>query len=142
VLRGIKTLALRMERHNENAMLVAEYLASHAKVSEVHYPGLSTHKNHEVAARQMRGFGGMVSFDVGSIGNGVKLLNGLELCHIATSLGGVETVVQHSASMTNAKASRDERLKTGITDGMIRLSVGVEDANDIIADLDRALDLI
>jgi methionine-gamma-lyase len=142
VLRGIKTLALRMERHNENAMKVAEFLAGHAKVSAVHYPGLPSHKNHEIAARQMRGFGGMVSFDVGTIEAGVTLLNGLELCHIATSLGGVETVVQHSASMTNAKASREERLKTGITDGMIRLSVGVEDAADIIADLEKALDKI
>jgi methionine-gamma-lyase len=142
VLRGIKTLALRMERHNENAMKVAEFLAGHAKVSEVHYPGLPSHKNHEIAARQMRGFGGMVSFDVGSIDAGVTLLNGLELCHIATSLGGVETVVQHSASMTNARMPREERLKTGITDGMIRLSVGVEDARDIVADLARALDHI
>ncbi len=139
VLRGIKTLALRMERHNANALKTAEFLSGHSKVSAVHYPGLSSHKNHEVAAKQMRGFGGMVSFDVGNIEAGVALLNNLELCHIATSLGGVETVIQHSASMTNAKMPRDVRLKSGITDGMIRLSVGVEEADDIIADLENAL---
>jgi methionine-gamma-lyase len=139
VLRGIKTLALRMERHNENAMKIAEFLAGNSKVSTVHYPGLASHINHDVAARQMRGFGGMVSFDVGSIEAGIALLNNLELCHIATSLGGVETVIQHSASMTNAKMSREARLASGITDGMIRLSVGVEAAEDLIADLDNAL---
>lgn len=139
VLRGIKTLALRMERHNENAMKVAEFLSGHGKVSAVHYPGLESHVNHEIAVRQMRGFGGMVSFDVGSIEAGKTLLNNLELCHIATSLGGVETVIQHSASMTNATAPREIRLKSGITDGMIRLSVGIEDAADIIADLENAL---
>lgn len=139
VLRGIKTLALRMERHNENAMKVAEFLSGNSKVSAVHYPGLPSHKNHEIAARQMRGFGGMVSFDVGSIEAGKALLNNLGLCHIATSLGGVETVIQHSASMTNAKTPREVRLASGVTDGMIRLSVGVEDAADIIADLEGAL---
>lgn len=139
VLRGIKTLALRMERHNANAQQVAEFLATHNKVSAVHYPGLSSHKNHETAARQMRGFGGMVSFDVGSVDAGRTLLNSLKLCHIATSLGGVESVVQHSASMTNAKASREARMASGITDGMIRLSVGIEAAEDIIADLGNAL---
>lgn len=139
VLRGIKTLALRMERHNENALKVAEFLSGHGKVSAVHYPGLASHTNHEVAARQMRGFGGMVSFDVDSIEAGKTLLNNLELCHIATSLGGVETVIQHSASMTNATTPREIRLKSGVTDGMIRLSVGIEDAADIIADLNNAL---
>ncbi len=139
VLRGIKTLALRMERHNDNAMKVAEFLSGHGKVSAVHYPGLGSHPNHEIAARQMRGFGGMVSFDVGSIEAGKTLLNNLELCHIATSLGGVETVIQHSASMTNAKTPREIRLRSGITDGMIRLSVGVEEAADIIADLENGL---
>jgi methionine-gamma-lyase len=140
VLRGIKTLALRMERHNENAMKVAEFLSGHEKVSAVHYPGLKSHAGHEIAAKQMRGFGGMVSFDVGSIEAGKTLLNNLELCHIATSLGGVETVIQHSASMTNAKTPREIRLRSGITDGMIRLSVGIESAADIIADLGNALD--
>jgi methionine-gamma-lyase len=139
VLRGIKTLALRMERHNANAMKVAEFLSAHPKISAVHYPGLASHANHEIAARQMRGFGGMISFDVGSIEAGKSLLNNLELCHIATSLGAVETVIQHSASMTNATAPRDVRLRSGITDGMIRLSVGIEDAADIIDDLDIAL---
>jgi methionine-gamma-lyase len=139
VLRGIKTLALRMERHNANALKIAEFLSGHPRVSAVHYPGLSSHKNHDVAARQMRGFGGMVSFDVGSVEAGVALLNGLEVCLIATSLGGVETVMQHSASMTNAKTPREVRLRSGITDGMIRLSVGVEAVEDLIADLDQAL---
>jgi methionine-gamma-lyase len=142
VLRGIKTLALRMRQHNENAMKVAQILSVHPKVSAVHYPGLPSHTNHEVAAHQMRGFGGMVSFDVGAIEAGKTLLNNLKLCRIATSLGGVETIVQHSASMTNARASREDRMKVGISDGMIRLSVGVEDAKDIISDLENALDNI
>jgi methionine-gamma-lyase len=139
VLRGIKTLALRMERHNQNALEIAEFLEKHPKVVAVHYPGLTSHPNYKIAAWQMRGFGGMVSFDVGSIQAGITLLNNLELCHIATSLGGVETVIQHSASMTNANTPREARLKAGITDGMIRLSVGIEDSGDLINDLDNAL---
>ena len=139
VLRGIKTLALRMERHNENAFAVANVLAANPKVKAVHYPGLESHPQHEIAKKQMRGFGGMIAFDVGSVEAGRTLMNNLNLCTLATSLGGVETIVQHSASMTNAKMPREDRLKIGITDGLIRLSVGIERATDIIADLENAL---
>jgi methionine-gamma-lyase len=140
VLRGIKTLALRMERHNTNAFAIANMLLEHSKVEAVFYPGLSSHQNHDIAKKQMRSFGGMIAFDVGSIENGVKFLNNLKLCKIATSLGGVETIAQHSASMTNANTPREIRLKAGITDGLIRLSVGIEDVVDIISDLQQALE--
>lgn len=139
VLRGIKTLALRMERHNENAQRIAEFLSEHPKVSKVNYPGLASHPNHEIARKQMRGFGGMISFDVGTIEAGKALLNNVKLCTLATSLGGVETIVQHSASMTHAGLSSEQRLKAGVTDGLIRLSVGIENADDLINDLDQAL---
>ncbi len=139
VLRGIRTLALRMERHNSNAQRVADFLAEHPKVTAVNYPGLASHPNHDVAGRQMKGFGGMISFDVGTVEAGKNLLNNVRLCTLATSLGGVETIIQHSASMTHAGLPREERLKAGITDGLIRLSVGIESAEDLIADLDGAL---
>ncbi len=139
VLRGVKTLALRMERHNENASKIADFLIAHSKVKQVNYPGVPAHPGHETARGQMRGFGGMISFDVGSIEAAKTLLNHLKLCVLATSLGGVETIIQHSVSMTNAAASRENRLKTGITDGLMRLSVGIENAEDIIADLENAL---
>lgn len=139
VLRGIKTLSLRMERHNANAQKIAEFLAEHPKVLHVNYPGLISHPNHDVAKKQMRGFGGMISFDVGTIPAGKTLLNNVKVCTLATSLGGVETIIQHSASMTNANSSPEERLKAGITDGLIRLSVGIENADDLIFDLEQAL---
>lgn len=139
VLRGIKTLALRMERHNKNASAVANMLSNHPKVKAVFYPGLANHPNHEIARRQMKGFGGMIAFDVGSIQAGKILVNNVDVCTLATSLGGVETIIQHSASMTHAVLSREERLKSGVTDGLIRLSVGVENANDLIRDLEQAL---
>ncbi|CAN5323757.1 methionine gamma-lyase [soil metagenome] len=139
VLRGIKTLALRMQRHNENAQKIAEFLSEHPKVLQVNYPGLMSHPNHETAKKQMRGFGGMISFDVGTVEAGKTLLNKVKLCTLATSLGGVETIIQHSASMTHAGIPREQRLKTGITDGLIRLSVGIENADDLLADLDKAL---
>ena len=142
VLRGIKTLALRMERHNENAQKIAEFLAEHPKVLHVNYPGLPSHPNYDVAKKQMRGFAGMISFNVGTIPAGKTLLNNVRLCTLATSLGGVETIIQHSASMTNANSSSEERLKAGITDGLIRLSVGIEDEADIIADIAQALELV
>ena len=142
VLRGIKTLALRMERHNENAAKIAKFLVEQPKVLHVNYPGLVSHPNHEIAGKQMRGFGGMISFDVGSIEAGKTLLNNVEICKLATSLGGVETIVQHSASMTNANTPREHRLKAGITDGLIRLSVGIENPADLIADLEQALNKI
>lgn len=139
VLRGIKTLALRMERHNQNAYAIANMLANHGKVKAVFHPSLSGHQNHAVAAKQMSGFGGMIAFDVGSVEAGKSLVNNVRLCTLATSLGGVETIIQHSASMTHATIAREERLRTGIADGLIRLSVGVEDEAELIADLENAL---
>ncbi|MCU1289869.1 MAG: methionine gamma-lyase [Acidobacteria bacterium] len=142
ILRGIKTLGLRMERHNQNAYAVAHMLAAHPKIEAVYYPGLEAHQNHETAKLQMKGFGGMIAFDVGSAGAGKTLVNNVKVCTLATSLGGVETIIQHSASMTHAALSREQRLQAGVTDGLIRLSVGVEDSDDLIADLRDALDLI
>ena len=142
VLRGIKTLALRMERHNKNAYAVANMLANHAKVEAVFHPSLRVHENHAVAARQMSGFGGMIAFDVGTVEAGKALVNNVKLCTLATSLGGVETILQHSASMTHATIAREERLRTGITDGLIRLSVGIEDEAELIADLENALKFV
>jgi methionine-gamma-lyase len=139
VLRGIKTLALRMERHNKNASAIANMLSNHPKVKAVFYPGLANHPNHEIAGRQMKGFGGMIAFDVGSVEAGKTLVNNVEVCTLATSLGGVETIIQHSASMTHAVLPREERLKAGVTDGLVRLSVGIEDADDLIRDLENAL---
>lgn len=139
VLRGIKTLALRMKQHNENASAIADMLSNHPKVSDVFYPGLERHLNHDVAKRQMTGFGGMIAFDVGSVKAGKDLVNNVNVCTLATSLGGVETIIQHSASMTHAVIPKEEREKAGVTDGLIRLSVGIENAEDIISDLEDAL---
>jgi methionine-gamma-lyase len=143
VLRGIKTLALRMERHNENASAIANMLSQHGKVKATFYPGLKSHSGHAVATKQMSpGFGGMIAFDVSSIEAGKTLCNSVRLCSLATSLGGVETILQHSASMTHAAVPPDERQRAGVTDGLIRLSVGIEDADELIADLEQALDKI
>jgi len=142
VLRGIKTLAVRMEKHNSNAEKIAQFLANHSKVKGIFHPSLANHQNHEIAKRQMRGFGGMIAFDVGTIEAGKTFLNNLKLVTIATSLGGVETIAQHSASMTNANTPKEIREKARITDGLIRLSVGIENADDLIRDLENALDLI
>jgi len=142
VLRGIKTLALRMESHNKNAFAIANMLEKHPKIKTVFYPGLEIHENHETAKRQMKGFGGMVAFDVGGLEGGRRFVNNVKLCTLATSLGGVETIVQHSASMTHATIPSEQRLKAGITDGLIRLSVGIEDVDDLIADLQHALEKI
>lgn len=142
VLRGIKTLALRMERHNYNASVIADMLLKHPKVKAVFYPELERHQNFEIAKKQMKGFGGMIAFDVGGVEEGKRLVNNLEVCTLATSLGGVETIIQHSASMTHATIPPAQRLKTGITDGLIRLSVGIEDVNDLIKDLQNALEKI
>lgn len=141
-MRGLKTLALRMERHNANAMKIAQFLAAHPKVQAVHYPGLETHPQHELARRQMRGFGGVMSFDVGSVAAGRRLVDHVRLCSLAVSLGDVSTLIQHSASMTHAIVPRDRRLAVGITDGLLRLSVGIEDVDDLIADLRQALDAV
>lgn len=143
VLRGIKTLALRMERHNENAFALADMFDGHEKIAAIHYPGLHSHRNYEIALRQMTGgFGGMLGIDVGSIAAGKAFVNNVELITLATSLGGVESIVQHSASMTHSTIPREERLAAGITDGLIRMSVGIEDVNDLIADIEQALDKI
>lgn len=142
VLRGIKTLALRMKQHNENAFAIAHMLSKHSKVNDVFYPGLEQHRNHDIAKKQMSGFGGMIALDVGSVKAGKDLVNNVKVCTLATSLGGVETIIQHSASMTHAAIPKEERAKAGVTDGLIRLSVGIEKAEDLIADLENALSKI
>jgi methionine-gamma-lyase len=140
VLRGIKTLALRMDRHNKNAFAVANMLACRDAVRTVHYPGLPDHTGHDIAARQMKkGFGGMLSFELDSLAACRSFIDNLSLCKLATSLGGVETLVQHSASMTHASLNADERKRSGISEGLIRISVGIEDVDDICSDIDEAL---
>jgi cystathionine beta-lyase/cystathionine gamma-synthase len=139
VLRGVKTLAVRMRQHSENGMAVAQYLAGHPKVKLVHYPGLQSHPQYELGRKQMRGPGGMLSFETGSIANARAVLNAVKLCSLAESLGGVETLISHPASMTHASVPPEERARLGITDGLVRISVGIEDVEDLIADLDQAL---
>ncbi len=139
VSRGVKTLAVRMDRHNENGMAIAKYLEAHPKVKRVVYPGLASHPQHEIAKRQQRGFGAMISFDVGSLEAARSLLNHVKLCSLAESLGGVETLISLPALMTHASIPAARRLEIGITDGLIRISVGIEDVEDLIADLDKAL---
>jgi cystathionine beta-lyase/cystathionine gamma-synthase len=138
-LRGIKTLAVRMARHDSNAMEVASFLNTHRKVKKVNYPGLVSHPQHRLVQKQMRGFGGMISFDVGSLDKAKKLLKSVRLCALAESLGGVETLISHPATMTHASVPSEERQKIGVTDGLVRISVGIEDLEDIIADLKQAL---
>lgn len=143
ILRGIKTLALRMERHCENAKSVAHFLNHHPKVSLVHYPGLLTHPQHDLARVQMNGFGGIVSFEVkGGVEAGKKFVNSLKLFALSVSLGAVESLVNHPASMTHKIIPREDRLKGGITDGLIRLSMGIEDSEDLIADLTQSFSYI
>lgn len=139
VSRGIKTLAVRMERHDANGMAVAKHLEGHAKVKRVIYPGLAAHPQHAIAKKQQRGFGAMLSFDVGSLEAARSVLNNVKICSLAESLGGVETLISLPALMTHASMPKDVREQIGITDGLIRLSVGIEDVEDIIADLDYAL---
>jgi cystathionine beta-lyase/cystathionine gamma-synthase len=139
VSRGIKTLAVRMERHDSNGMAVAKYLEGHTKVKRVIFPGLASHPQHELAKRQQRGFGAMISFDLGSEKAAIALLNEVRLCSLAESLGGVETLISHPPSMTHASVPADVRERIGITPGLVRLSVGIEDVEDLIADLDQAL---
>lgn len=140
VILGLKTLHLRMRRHSENGQVVAEYLAAHSKVSRVNYPGLPSHPFHEVAKRTMKGFSGMLSCELeGGIGAGRTLMNAVELCSLAESLGAVETMVTHPATMTHAGVPREDRLARGLTDGLVRISVGIEDPSDILADLEQAL---
>jgi len=139
VSRGVKTLAVRMERHDANGMAIAKYLEGHRKVKRVVYPGLASHPQHEIAKRQQRGFGAMISFDVGSLEAARSLLNRVKLCSLAESLGGVETLISLPALMTHASIPAERRLEIGITDGLIRISVGIEDVEDLIADLEHAL---
>jgi cystathionine beta-lyase/cystathionine gamma-synthase len=139
VLRGVKTLAVRMAKHNENGLAVARYLETHPKVKRVHYPGLPAHPQHALAKRQMTGFGGMISFETRSLANAKTVLKSVRLCSLAESLGGVETLISHPATMTHASVPEEERNRIGITDGLVRISVGIEDVEDIIADLDQAL---
>jgi cystathionine beta-lyase/cystathionine gamma-synthase len=139
VLRGVKTLALRMQQHNKNGLAVAQFLHQHPNVKTVHYPGLPSHPQHELAKRQMTGFGGMISFETGSLENARRVLKSVRLCSLAESLGGVETLISHPASMTHASVPPEERNRLGITDGLVRISVGIEEVEDIIADLDQAL---
>lgn len=141
LLRGMKTLALRIERQNANAMAVAEYLAGHPKVTSVNYPGLASHHNHDVAARQMRGFGGMLSFSLGSdLGSVRAFLPRLQYAHKAANLGAVETIVGPPATTSHVECSAAEREALGIPEGLIRYSTGIEDIDDLLADLDQALE--
>lgn len=141
VLRGIKTLHVRVQRACENAAKIADYLAAHAKVSKVYYPGFDNHPNHEVAKKQMRMFGAMISFDLydDSEAAANRVLEGTHYFSLAESLGGVESLIGHPSSMTHASIPREERLKVGLTDSLIRLSVGIEDVDDLIQDLEQAL---
>jgi cystathionine beta-lyase/cystathionine gamma-synthase len=139
VLRGTKTLAVRMEKHDENGRAVANFLAEHPRVQKVYYPGLTSHPQHELAKRQQKGFGGMVAFETGSLENAKKVLEGVKLCTLAESLGGVESLISHPATMTHASVPVEKRNQLGITDGLVRVSVGIEDVEDIIEDLDQAL---
>jgi methionine-gamma-lyase len=140
ILRGVRTLALRVDKAQANAQKIADFLEQHPRVEWVRYPGLSHHPGHDVARKQMDGFGAMLCFGVkGGLAGGRMLMNHLRLFTLAVSLGGVESLVQHPASMTHAGLSREERLAEGISDEMVRLSVGCEDVEDLIADLDQAL---
>jgi cystathionine beta-lyase/cystathionine gamma-synthase len=139
VLRGTKTLPIRMERHNANAMVLAEYLASHRKVTKVNYPGLPSHPQHALAQTQMRGYGGLISFALGSLDNARTLLNNVKLMALAESLGGVETLISHPATMTHASVPTEMRQRIGVTDDLVRVSVGIEDVDDLQEDLEQAL---
>ncbi|MEI6856522.1 methionine gamma-lyase [Psychrilyobacter sp.] len=140
LMRGMKTLELRMERHCSNALEIAKFLETNSMVEKVYYPGLESHEGHELAKKQMSGFGGIIAFDVkGGLEAGKKLLNSLELCTLAVSLGDTETLIQHPASMTHSPYTEEERAAAGITEGLVRISVGLEGINDIIDDLKQGL---
>ena len=140
ILRGLKTFEVRMQRHCESALKVAEFLANHPKIEKVYFPGLENHPTHEIAKKQMRGFGGMISFEVkGGRPAGSKLLNSLEVCTLAVSLGSCETLIEHPASMTHSTYDYDALIEAGVPAGLVRLSVGLENVEDIIADLEKGL---
>ena len=143
IIRGMKTFEIRMERHCKNAKKVVEFLNKHPKIERVYYPGLETHPGHEIAKKQMKDFGAMISFELkGGFEAGKTLLNNLKLCSLAVSLGDTETLIQHPASMTHSPYTKEEREAAGITDGLVRLSVGLENVEDIIADLEQGLEKI
>ena len=139
-LSGLKTLHLRMKRHEESAMAIAEFLEGHAKIDRVLYPGLASHPQHDVAKAQMSGYSGMIAFELtGGTDAGKRLMNNVQLCGLAESLGSVETMITHPATMTHAEVPVEDRRKRGLSDGLVRLSVGIEDSEDILDDLDQAL---
>ena len=140
VLRGTKTLAVRMAQHNVNGLGLAEFVASHPRVQRVYYPGLRSHPQHELAAKQMRGFGGMLAFDVGSRDAAARVLERVRLMALAESLGGVESLISHPATMTHASVPPERRAAVGLTDGLVRISAGIEDLDDLRADLAQALE--
>jgi cystathionine beta-lyase/cystathionine gamma-synthase len=142
VLRGVKTLAVRMEVHDKSGRQVADFLNTHKKVKKVLYPGLRDHPQHALAKKQMTGFGSMITFDLGSQSNANKMLRKVRVCTLGESLGGVETLISHPATMTHAALGAAGRKAIGLTDGMVRISVGVEDVEDLIADLDQALSAV
>lgn len=143
VIRGIKTLGIRIERAQQSAMKIARFLESHPKIEWVKYPGLESHPQHELAKTQMDGFGSMISFELkGGLNAGKTLMDNVQLCILAVSLGGVETLIQHPASMTHSKVAPEAKKKAGITDGLVRFSVGIEDAEDLIQDLSQALEKV
>jgi cystathionine beta-lyase/cystathionine gamma-synthase len=142
VLRGTKTLTLRMQQHSANGLALAEFVSAHPKVRKVYYPGLPTHPQHALAKRQMRGFGGMLAFDVGSLEAARRVLNSVRLHALAESLGGVETLISHPATMTHASVPAERRAAIGITDGLVRISAGIEDIEDLKEDLASALEKI
>jgi cystathionine beta-lyase/cystathionine gamma-synthase len=139
VLRGVKTLAVRMKQHDENGRRVAGFLEEHKKVRKVFYPGLGSHAQHDLAKRQMSGFGSLIAFETGSLANANAMLKRVKVCTLGESLGGVETLISHPASMTHAAIGAEARSQLGITDGLVRISVGIEDVKDLLADLDQAL---
>lgn len=139
VLRGVKSLAVRMEKHDENGRAIADFLRNHSKVKQVLYPGFPDHPQHALAKRQMTGFGSMITFETGSFRNAKKMLAKVRVCSLAESLGGVETLISHPATMTHAALGEKGRKEIGLTDGMVRISVGIEDVEDLLADLDQAL---
>lgn len=139
VLRGVKTLAVRMRQHDASGRQIADFLSKHRKVKKVFYPGLKSHPQHELAQRQMSGFGSMITFETGSLANAKRFLKGVKISTLGESLGGVETLISHPASMTHAAIGEKGRKAIGLTDGMVRISVGIEDVDDLIGDLDQAL---
>jgi methionine-gamma-lyase len=140
VLRGLRTLSLRVYKAQENAQIIAEFLENHPKVKWVRYPGLLSHPHHELAKKQMHGFGSMISFEVkGGVEGGRTVMNNVELATLAVSLGGYETLIQHPASMTHSAMNKQDKIDAGITDGLVRISIGCEDVQDIQEDLDNCL---